>query len=111
LETFNVNDFATFFNEFQYRIDALIISPAKILLNFSNEMGEVLQFLISLNQGSLFQAIRRLEGIAVSSKIIAQKVITMEELKGTEFYSRNLPISSQKEILIQSSELKGFKTL
>jgi hypothetical protein len=84
MNTFNVVNFPSFFNEFQFRIGALIISPAKILLKFSDDMGEVLQYLISLNQEPLLQAIRKLEGIAVSSKIIAQKVITMEELKGSE---------------------------
>jgi hypothetical protein len=90
METFNCDNFSNFFQEFQFQIGALIISPAKILLKFSNDMGEGIQFLISFNQEPLFQAIRRLEGIAISSKIIAQKVITMEELKGTEFLYQEL---------------------
>jgi hypothetical protein len=85
MEIFGCNNFGTFYQELRFQIGSLIISPAKILHKFSNDIGEVIQFLISLNQEPLFQAIRRLEGIAVSSKIISQKVITMEELKGTEF--------------------------
>jgi hypothetical protein len=47
--TFNCKNFQRFYQEFQFQVGALIISPSKILHKFRENVEEVIQFLIALN--------------------------------------------------------------